>query len=84
MLTADLARKKLIDNFSYDLSEVYLLVNKAIDKNQLECFFSKGDSINEIPNVLDYIPVLEALGYKVRPLGPYNLHISWNPNFIMY
>lgn len=76
---AEEARKNVVESF--DISEALELVRRESLNGKLECSFRKGDCVTN-PVALDYENGLKALGYKVRPYGPYVIKISWDIHYI--
>jgi len=69
------ARKNVVDSF--DLSEAINLITEESLKGNLQCHFHKGNCIDG-PVALDYSNGLIALGFQVRPYGPYLIRITWD------
>jgi len=74
-MNAETARGIVIDNFA--LTEAINAITEAAMKGDLHCYFEKGNCVTS-PVALDYRNGLIALGYQVRPYGPYRMKITWD------
>lgn len=75
-INATEAKKNTIDFFN--ISEAMDLIRSESLKGNLRCSFSKGDCTAEHPVALDYMNGLIAMGYGVKPYGPYKITIAWD------